>query len=73
LAGFPPSLLLTESRDPALPAAVDLQAALIRLGVHAELHVFEGLGRKFFFDPASPSARDVYDAVAKFFEAELGR
>jgi epsilon-lactone hydrolase len=73
LAGFPPALLLTASKDPALPAAVDLQAALVRLGVHAELHVFEGLGREFFFDPASPSARDVYAAAAKFFDAELGR
>jgi epsilon-lactone hydrolase len=73
LAGFPSSLLLTASRDPALPAVVDMQAALVRLSVHAELHVFEGLGREFFFDPTSPSARDVYAAVAKFFDSELDR
>jgi epsilon-lactone hydrolase len=73
LARFPPSLLLTASRDPALAAVVDLQSALVRLGVHAELHVFEGLGREFFFDPAAPATHDVYAAVAKFFDSELGR
>jgi epsilon-lactone hydrolase len=73
LANFPPTLLLTASRDPALGAAVDLQAALVRLGVHAELHVFEGLERKFFFDPASPAAPDVYTAAARFFDSQLGR
>jgi monoterpene epsilon-lactone hydrolase len=72
LAKFPPSLLLTTSRDPALGAAVDLQAALVRLGVHAELHVFDGFRRRFFFDPASPAAPDVYAAVARFFDSQLG-
>ena len=69
---FPPSLLVTATRDHAMSSAVYTHSRLSRLGVETELHVFEGLGHAFFYDPALPESREVYSLVSKFFDAHLG-
>ena len=72
LRAFPPSLLVTGTRDHALSAVVYTHSRLSQLGVETELHVFEGLGHAFFYDPALPESREVYALVSKFFDAHLG-
>jgi epsilon-lactone hydrolase len=72
MAKFPPSLLITGTRDPAMSSVVSTHAQLVRLGVHADLHVWEGLGHAFFFDPELPESREVYGVVARFFDERLG-
>jgi len=69
---FPPSLLVTGTRDHAMSGVVYTHSRLAQLGVETELHVFEGLGHAFFYDPALPESREVYSLVSKFFDAHLG-
>jgi epsilon-lactone hydrolase len=42
LAKFPPMLIVTSTRDLAMSPAVHTHAQLVKLGVDAELHVWEG-------------------------------
>ena len=72
LQAFPPSLLVTSTRDHAMSGVVYTHSRLSQLGVETELHVFEGLGHAFFYDPALPESREVYSLVSKFFGAHLG-
>src|SRR5688572_33335055 len=67
MSGFPPSLLITSTRDSALSSVVHTHSVLIQQGVPAELHVWEGLGHGFFVDPNLPQSRDVYEITTKFF------
>jgi acetyl esterase/lipase len=73
LARFPPTLIITATRDFAMSPAVHTHAELVKLGVDAELHVWEGLDHSFFTNPALPESREVWDVVTKFFDRHLGR
>jgi epsilon-lactone hydrolase len=73
LAKFPDSLLITSTRDVALSSVVHTHSRLVALGVRAELHVWEGLGHAFHFDPNLPESREVYESVVKFFDQKLGK
>jgi len=73
LAKFPPSLLVVATRDFALSSVVQTHSELVRLGVEADLHVWEGLGHAFFFNPDLPQSREMYDVTVKFFARHLGR
>ena len=73
LAKFPPSLLISATRDFALSATVNTHSKLVAQGVDAELHVWEGLGHGFFYDPRLPESREAYDVIVKFFEKHLAR
>jgi monoterpene epsilon-lactone hydrolase len=72
LQTFPPSLLITGTRDHALSSVIYTHSRLSRLGVETDLHVFEGMGHAFFYDPALPESREVYSLVSKFFDVHLG-
>ncbi len=48
---FPPSLLISGTRDPALSSTVFTHAALVDLGVDAELHIWEGAPHCSFAQP----------------------
>lgn len=72
LKRFPPTLIVTSTRDSAMSPAVYTHAQLTRLGVDAELHVWEGLGHGFFTtDPDFPETREVWSVVVKFFDRHL--
>lgn len=73
LAQFPPTLVLTGTRDMALSSALYTHTQLVASGVDADLHVFEGLGHYFFADTTLPESRQAFAVMAKFFEAHLGR
>jgi len=72
MAKFPPSLLISGTRDPALSSTVYTHTVLVGQGVETELHVWEGLGHVFFGDVDLRESRDVYALVAKFFDVRLG-
>jgi epsilon-lactone hydrolase len=72
MAAFPPALLITGTRDHALSSVVYTHARLSRLGVEADLHVFEGMGHAFFYNPELPESREMYTLVGKFFDTHLG-
>ena len=73
MAKFPPSLLVATTRDVALSSVVVTHSQLVRLGVDAELHVWEGLGHTFYTDPDLPESREVHDVVIGFFDRHLGK
>ena len=71
LAKFPPTLVITGTRDFAMSSAVNLHSRLVASGVDARLHVWEGGRHAFFYDVRVPESDEVYAVVAKFFEDRL--
>jgi acetyl esterase/lipase len=72
LKGFPPTLLVTSTRDLLLSGTSDLHRALLRAGVHAELVVFDALPHAFWYDYHLPETREALDIMARFFDKNLG-
>jgi acetyl esterase/lipase len=72
MAQFPPSLLITSTRDFAMSSVVHTHSILIRTGVKADLRVWEGLAHAFQYDENLPQSREVHNAVAGFFDVNLG-
>lgn len=71
LRRFPPTLLITSTRDFALSNTITAHRDLVKAGVDADLHVWDGLWHAFFTDPDLPESRDAYDVIAHFFAARL--
>jgi acetyl esterase/lipase len=72
LAKFPPTLLITGTRDFTLSSVVHAQSLLSAAGVDAELHVWDGMWHSFFSDPEMPESRQAYDVMVRFFDRKLG-
>jgi acetyl esterase/lipase len=72
MRAFPPTLVITGTRDFAMSAALYTHEQLVRLGVDADLHVWEGLFHGFFYDPDVPESKDAYAVIVRFFDKHLG-
>jgi len=72
MAKFPPSLLIASTRDIALSSVAQTHSALIAQGVSAELHVWDGLGHAFIYNPDLPQSRKAYEVIVEFFGRRLG-
>ena len=66
-------MILTATRAYDMSAAVETHRQLVKNGVDADLHVWDGLGHCFIFTANLPEAREAYDVVGKFFNSRLGR
>lgn len=73
LAKFPPTLLITGTRDFTMSSVAHSQALLSAAGVDAELHVWDGMWHSFFSDPELPESRQAYAVMVGFFDRKLGR
>lgn len=73
LAKFPPTLVVTGTRGFELSSAVHTHSLLVKQGVEADLHVWEGMFHGFFYNVDVPESRDCYDVIVKFFDKHLGR
>jgi epsilon-lactone hydrolase len=73
LARFPPTLLITGSRDFAMSAVLRSHALLIQAHVDAELHVYEGMWHGFFINPELPESIATYSVIVHFFNQHLVR
>jgi epsilon-lactone hydrolase len=71
LAKFPPTLLITGTRDMAMSSVLYSRQLLQRAGVPAELHVWEGMWHSFFSDPEMPESRQAYHTIVDFFLSHL--
>lgn len=71
LKRFPPTLLITATRAMEMSAAVNTHRELTKAGVDADLHVWDGLGHAFFYDPALPESREAFDVMTGFFQKHL--
>ena len=72
LAKFPPTLIITGTRDFALSGALYTHEQLVKAGVDAELHVWEGLFHGFFYNPDVPESQDAFRVMIQFFDRHLG-
>lgn len=71
-AGFPPTFLVTGTRDLFLSDTVRVHRKLRRAAVVADLVVFEGLSHaEYLQDLDLPESRDTYAELGAFLEAHL--
>ena len=73
MAAFPPSLLVSATRDYSLSPVVSAHAQFVKLGVDTELHIWDGLEHVFLYNPDFSESRDCYQIVARFFDTHLNR
>jgi monoterpene epsilon-lactone hydrolase len=71
LAKFPPTLLITSTRATDLSSVVYDHTQLVKAGVDADLHVWEGMDHCFLYEPDLPESREAYDVIARFFARHL--
>ena len=73
-SGFPPTMLLSGTRDLLLSQVVLMHRKLRKAGVEAELHLSEGASHfTYFMDPFAPESQDVFDEMSRFWDRHLGR
>jgi epsilon-lactone hydrolase len=73
LHGFPPTLLVTSTRDLLLSNTSIFHRSLLHSGVDAKLVVFEALPHAFWYHFQLPETQEALEMMAKFFEDNLGR
>jgi epsilon-lactone hydrolase len=73
LKDWPPSLLVTSTRDILLSDTSMFHLALLRAGDDAQLMVFEALPHAFWYHFQLPETKEALAAMAKFFDTKLGR
>lgn len=73
LAKFPPTLIMTATRDPLMSAAIVLHTQLLKLGVESQLYIIEGGWHGSVEQaPDTPESRDANAFTAKWFDSHLG-
>jgi len=73
LANFPPTLIVTGTRDIAMSNALVTNVRLLQAGAETQLLVLEGIGHgQFNAFAGSPEASDAYDIIWRFFDRHLG-
>jgi len=74
LSGFPPTVLISGTRDLFLSNTVRTHQKLLQSGVPTELLVFEGQSHaQYLVAPDTPESATAYREVARFFDRTLGR
>lgn len=73
LSRFPPSLIITSTRDLALSSAIVTHQRLDEAGADSRLFVYDGLNHYFFADTDLPESRHVFNVIARFFDQHLER
>ncbi|KGI77037.1 alpha/beta hydrolase [Oleiagrimonas soli] len=72
IARFPPTLLITGTRDFTMSSMVYSANLLEREGVDAELHIWNGMWHAFFSDADMPESQQAYAVMVRFFNRHLG-
>src|SRR3984885_9082724 len=66
MAKFPLPLVITGTRDELLSDAVYTHTQLVKAGVDAELHVWEGMRHCFLYWPDPPESREAWQVIVNF-------
>ena len=72
LQHFPPTLVISATRAFDMSGAVNTHRELVKSGVDAELHLWDGLGHAFFYDIDLPESREAFAVMTRFFRHHLG-
>lgn len=73
LSGFPPTVLVSGTRDLFLSDTVRVHQKLLRAGVVADLLVLEAESHAQYLDPDVPESAQALDEVAQFLDRRLDR
>lgn len=73
VAKFPPTLLISGTRDFTLSSVLKSHQLLVDAGVDAQLHVWDGMWHAFFIEPELPESRQAYKVIWQFFDSHLGK
>ena len=73
LHGWPPSLLVTSTRDLLLSNTAIFHRALLQAGDDAQLMVYEALPHAFWYHFQLPETREALQTMAKFFDEKVQR
>jgi acetyl esterase/lipase len=73
LSGFPPTVLLSGTRDLFLSDTVRVHQKLLQAGVEAQLLVLEGQSHAQYLQEDVPESQAAMREVAEFFERHLSR
>ncbi|MEO7338907.1 MAG: alpha/beta hydrolase [Caldimonas sp.] len=74
MAGFPPTILTSGTRDLLLSNTVRVHRKLRQAGVEATLQVFEGQSHAHYLrDDSAPETREVFQEISGFFDRHMGR
>jgi epsilon-lactone hydrolase len=73
LRGFPPSLLVTSTRDLLLSDTSIFHRALLRAGNESQLVVYEALPHAFWYHFQMPETREALEGMAHFFDQKVAR
>jgi epsilon-lactone hydrolase len=73
LRNFPPSLLVTSTRDSLLSSTAIFHRALLRAGNDAQLAVYEALPHAFWYHFQLPETREALELMATFFDQKVAR
>jgi acetyl esterase/lipase len=71
LTHFPPSLLVTGSRDFAASSVTVMHRRILDAGVDASLLYFDGMPHAHHMATSLPEARETFAALASFFNSNL--
>jgi len=71
LSGFPPTLLVTGTRDAVLSSSASMHRALRRAGVEADLFVYEAMPHAHWYNVHLPEGREAIDAMVTHFKKWL--
>lgn len=72
LKQFPPTLLISSTRDVLMSATLETHKAMLEADVDASLFISDGFGHCFFAQqPGLPESEAVWRVAAKFFATEL--
>jgi monoterpene epsilon-lactone hydrolase len=72
LKGWPPSLLVSGTRDLLLSNTAMFHLALLHAGDDAQLVVFEAMPHAFWYHFQLPETKDALEMMAKFFDEKVG-
>ncbi|KQS02318.1 hypothetical protein ASG11_16285 [Sphingomonas sp. Leaf357] len=73
LAAFPPSLLISGTRDFAAGSIATMHRRLIAAGASADLAMFDGMWHAHHVDTELPEARETFAIMARFFARHVSR
>lgn len=71
IARFPPTLLITATRDFAMSSALNTHRQLVKAKVESDLHVWDGLQHFFFADVDLPESKEAFQVMVDFFDKHL--
>jgi monoterpene epsilon-lactone hydrolase len=72
MAGFPPTILTTGTRDILLSSTVRVHRKLRNAGVEAALQVFDGQSHaQYYRDPAAPETKEAFNEITAFFDRHM--